>query len=258
MMDRSRGDNHKVLSWPAARPRDRARALMAIDIMTSPVVAVGPDSLLDEVCDLLVTRGLSAVAVIDHGVLLGIVSEEDLIHRAEIGTAAPRRSWWFRLLGNNTALAANYLKSHSVHVTDVMTRRVVTVSLSTPIDEIAALLEVNRTRRVFVVNGERVVGIVARADLVRALICARESLPRPVSFHDDASIRREIIGALRSEAWPSIGEADVVVTNGVVAFWGGYLSEQERKASLVLAENTAGVRAVDDHRVPLDIAYTMV
>ena len=63
--------------------------------MRSPVVAVGPESTLDEVCSLLVTRGLSAVAVIDRGVMLGIVSEEDLLHRAELGTAAPRRSWWF-------------------------------------------------------------------------------------------------------------------------------------------------------------------
>ncbi len=95
------------------------RVLVAMDIMTFPVVAVGPDSTLDEVCDLLVARGLSAVAVIDLGVLAGIVSEEDLIHRTEIGTAAPRRSWWFQLFGNNTALATNYLKSHSVRVTDI-------------------------------------------------------------------------------------------------------------------------------------------
>lgn len=257
-MGRSKSDNRKVLPLPGIRSPDRARTLVALDIMTSPVVAVGPDSTLDEVCDLLFTRGLSAVAVIDQGALLGVVSEEDLIHRAEIGTAAPRCSWWVWLFGNNTALAADYLKSHSVHVTDVMTRQVVTVSLSTPIDEIAALLEVDRARRVFVVVGGQVVGIVGRADLVRALARARRNLPRPVSMHDDASIRQEIVGALRQEPWPSIGETDVVVTNGVVALWGGYMSEQERKASLVLAENTAGVRAVDDHRVPLDIAYAMV
>lgn len=130
-MDRSKRDSYQVPSWPGVRPRGRARALIAMDIMTSPVVAVGPDSTLDEVCDLLVTRDLSAVAVIDQGVLLGIVSEEDLIHRAEIGKATPRRSWWFQLFGNNTALAADYLRSHSIHVTDVMTRKVVTVSLST-------------------------------------------------------------------------------------------------------------------------------
>jgi len=257
-MDRFKSGSHQVLSWPGVRPSDRDRTLTARDIMRSPVVAVGPYSTLDEVCSLLVTRGLSAVAVIDRGAILGIVSEEDLVHRAEIGTAALRRSWWFHLFGRNTRLAADYLKSHSAHVADVMTKQVITVSPHTPIDEIAGLLEVNRTRRVFVVSGERAVGVVARADLVRALACARQSKPRPVSFRDDASIRREIVGALRSEAWPSIGAADVSVTNGVVTLWGGYLSEQERKASLVLAENIAGVRAVNDHRVPLDIAYAMV
>ena len=257
-MDRCERDSFQVLLWPGVRPPDKARALTALDVMTSPVVAVGPDSTLDEVCEILVMRDMSAVAVIDRGVLLGVVSEEGLIHRVEIGTAAPRRSWWSKLFGSNTALAADYVKSHSVHVTDVMSRQVATVSLSTPIDEIAALLEVRHARHVFVVNGERVVGIIARADLVRALASVRKSLPRSVSFRDDATIRKEIVGALRSEPWPSIGEADVMVTNGVVTLWGGYLSEQERKASLVLAENTPGVRAVDDHRVPLDIAYAMV
>ena len=257
-MDRFKSGSHQVLSWPGVRPSDRDRTLTARDIMRSPVVAVGPYSTLDEVCSLLVTRGLSAVAVIDRGAILGIVSEEDLVHRAEIGTAALRRSWWFHLFGRNTRRAADYLKSHSAHVADVMTKQVITVSPQAPVDEIAGLLEVNRTRRVFVVSGERAVGVVARADLVRALACARQSKPRPVSFRDDASIRREIVGALRAEAWPSIGAADVSVTNGVVTLWGGYLSEQERKASLVLAENIAGVRAVNDHRVPLDIAYAMV
>ena len=74
----------------------------------SPVVAVGPYSTLDEVCSLLVTRCLSAVAVIDRGVTLGIVSEEDLVHRAEIGTAAPRHSWW-RSGGLTAAIAATLL-----------------------------------------------------------------------------------------------------------------------------------------------------
>ena len=206
-MDRSKNDTRQVLSWPRFRPPGRERMLTARDIMRSPVVAVGPDSTLDEVCNLLVTRGLSAVAVIDRGVMLGIVSEEDLVHRAEIRTVAPRRSWWLHLFGRNTALATDYLKSHSAHVTDVMTKQVITVSPCTQIDEIAALLEVNRTRRVFVVSGERAVGVVARADLVRALASARQSTPSPVLFRDDASIRREIVGALRSEAWPSIGDS---------------------------------------------------
>jgi osmotically-inducible protein OsmY len=86
------------------------------------------------------------------------------------------------------------------------------------------------------------------------LVVARKGWRAPAP-HDDSSIRLEILGALRSESWPSTGSSDVTVTNGVVTFWGAYLSEQEPKASLILAENTAGVRAIDDHRIPLDMTY---
>ena len=78
--------------------------LIAKDIMTSPVVAVGPDSTVSEVADVLVSHGISAVPVIDRGALLGIVSEGDLIRRAEIGTAPQHRSWWLRLFADNAAL----------------------------------------------------------------------------------------------------------------------------------------------------------
>lgn len=256
MFERSRNGTR---SRPGIRPRGEARALVARDIMTSPVVAVGPDSSLDEICDILISRSVSAVAVIEHGVLIGHVSEHDLVHRVEIGTAEPHRSWWVRLFDNNAGLAADYVKSHSVHVTDFMNRQVAVVSESARIDEVASLLEGSRSRRVFVLgDGDCIVGIVSQGNLVCALARARENPARPIAPHDDASIRREILDALRSEPWPSTGEADVTVTNGVVALWGGYLSEDERRASLVLAENIAGVRAVDDHRIPLDVAYAMV
>lgn len=231
--------------------------LIARDVMTSPVIAVGPDSTVDEVADVLLSHGISAVPVIDQGALLGIVSEGDLIRRAEIGTAPQGHSWWLRLFANNAALAEGYVKSHSAHVTDVMTKQVATVVESTPVVEIATLLEHNRIKRVPVLRDGLVVGIVSRTNLVRALIVARKGWRAPVS-PDDSSIRLEILDALKSEPWPSTGRSDVTVTNGVVAFWGAYLSEQERKATLILAENTAGVRAIDDHRVALEMTYVVV
>jgi len=231
--------------------------LIAKDIMTSPVVAVGPDSTVSEVADLLVSHGISAVPVIDRGALLGIVSEGDLIRRAEIGTVPQHRSWWLRLFTDKTALAADYVRSHSVHVTDVITKKVAIVTESTPVAEIANLLERNRIKRAPVVRDGQVVGIVSRANLVRALAVARKSSLASAS-HDDSLIRLEILEALRSESWPSAGNSDVTVTDGVVVFWGAYLSEQERKASHILAENITGVRAIDDHRIRLDITYGMV
>lgn len=231
--------------------------LIAKDIMTSPVISVRPDSTVDEVADILLSHGISGVPVIDRGELLGIVSEGDLIRRAEIGTALRGRSWWLRFFSNNAAQAEGYVKSHSTHVTDVMTRQVATAAESTSIVEIAALLEHNRIKRVPVLRDGQVVGIVSRANLVRALVVARKRSRTP-AWHDDDSIRRRILDALRSESWPLTGSPDVTVANGVVTFWGTYLSEQERKASLILAENTAGVRAIDDHRIPLDMTYGVV
>lgn len=231
--------------------------LIAKDVMTSPVIAVGPDSTVDDVADILLSHGISAVPVIDRGALLGIVSEGDLIRRAEIGTAPQGRSGWLRFFTNNAVQAEGYVKSHSEHVVDVMTQEVATVVESTPVVEIATLLEHNRIKRVPVLRDGQVVGIVSRANLVRALVVARKGWRAPVS-HDDSTIRLEIVDALRSESWPSTGSSDVTVTNGVVTFWGAYLSEQERKASLILAENTAGVRAIDDHRIPLDMTYVVV
>lgn len=258
MRDTLQFDDRQMPSGRDLRLHERTQMLVAKDIMTSPVIAVGVDSTVDEVCELLVTRGISAVPVIDQGALLGIVSEEDLIRRAEIGTAPLKRSWWLRLFTNNATLAADYVKSHSVHVADFMTLQVATVTESTPIAEIAVLLESNGNKRVAVIGDGAVIGIVSRANLVRALAVARKSQAGPFRLHDDISIKRQILDALRSESWPSIGDSDVTVTNGVVAFWGGYVSEQERKASLVLAENIAGVLAIDDHRIPLEVTYAMV
>ncbi|MBZ9898392.1 MULTISPECIES: CBS domain-containing protein [unclassified Mesorhizobium] len=229
--------------------------LIAKDVMTSPAIAVGPDSTVDEVADILLSHGISAVPVIDRGALLGIVSEGDLIRRAEIGTAPQGRSWWLHLFTNNAVQAEDYVKSHSDHVIDVMTQQVATVVESTPVAEIATLLEHNRIKRVPVLRDGQVVGIVSRANLVRALVIARKGWRAP-ALHDDSSIRMEIVDALRSESWPS--SSDVIVNNGVVTLWGTYLSEQERKASIVLAENTAGVRAIDDHRIPFDMTYGLV
>ena len=231
--------------------------LTAKDVMTSSVVAAQPDGTVGDVADLLVSHGISAVPVIDHGVLLGIVSEGDLFHRAEIGTATHRRSWWLRPFIDAAALAREYVRSHSVHVVDVMTRNVATVTETASIADIVSLLESSRIKRVPVLRNGQVVGIVSRADLVRALAVAAKAAPASAS-RDDESIRLEIIDALRSESWASGGNPNVAVTDGVVVFWGAYLSEPERKASHILAENIAGVRAIDDRRILLDATCGMV
>ena len=115
--------------------------MKARDVMVSPVISVKPSCTVKEVAKTLLERRISAVPVVDDtGKLVGIVSEGDLMHRAEIGTER-RHSWWLRVLTGDDALAAEYTKAHARTVADVMTRDVITTSPDTPLHEIAALLE---------------------------------------------------------------------------------------------------------------------
>jgi CBS domain-containing protein len=222
--------------------------MKAKDVMTSDVVSVGPDSTVREVADLLLARAISAVPVIDGGKLVGIVSEGDLMRRAEIGTAAEtHRSWWLRLFGGSAALATDYVKAHAEHIRDVMTRNVIAVAEETPLADVAAVLEANRIKRVPVVRDGRLVGIVSRANLIRALAAAK-ARPLAPAAPDDGAIRTRVLETLRSEPWSDIGYADVTVADGLVEFWGLYESEEARRAARVAAENVPGVRRVEDHR----------
>jgi CBS domain-containing protein len=233
------------------------KMLIAKDIMTPSAVSVGLDSTVADVADVLISHGISGVPVLDNGVLRGIVSEGDLLHRMEIGTDTQPRPWWRRLFEGNASVAADYIKSHSVHVADVMTGDVVTVTETTPVAEIIDLLERNRIRRVPVVRDGQVVGMVSRMDLVKAILVAGRSSD-PVNEHDDSRIHAEIMNALRSESWLSEESSSVTVKNGIVTFWGAYASEEERRATHILAENVAGVRAIDDHRTLVTLPYGMM
>src|SRR6516225_3818868 len=117
--------------------------MKAADVMVSAVISVGPSARVEEGAGTLLANRISAVPVIDEqGELLGIVSEGDLMRRAEAGTDRSR-SWWLEYLTGKQVLAAEYVKSHSHKVTDVMTRSVITAMPETPLGEIAVLLEKN-------------------------------------------------------------------------------------------------------------------
>lgn len=224
--------------------------MKAKDVMTPHVVSVGPDNTVVEVANTLLTHGISAAPVVDGDKMVGIVSEGDLIRRAEIGTGERHRSWWLRLFVDSATLATEYVKSHAMRVRDIMTKNVITVTEDAPLSDVAAVLEKNRIKRVPVLRDGRLVGIVSRANLIRGLAAAKATPLQPAA-PDDSEIRAKILEALRSQPWSSIGAADVTVTSGLVEFWGIYGSNEEREAARVVAENIPGVRKVEDHRVPM-------
>ena len=218
--------------------------MKARDIMVSPVITVKPSSSVREVAKIFLERRISAVPVVDdHGKLVGIVSEGDLMHRAETGTER-KRSWWLQGLTGDETLAAEYVKAHARKVVDVMTRRVIIASPDTPLHEIAGLLENNSIKRVPIVKDGQVVGIVSRANLVQAMASDRKELEIPVS---DEAIRERILANLKAEPWAHTGLVNVIVKGGVVDLFGITGSDAERKAIRVAAESVPGVCAVHDN-----------
>ena len=155
--------------------------MKAKDIMTTPVVTIEPDTTVREIAALLLERRISGVPVVEAGRLVGLVSEGDLLHRHEIGTDRdrPTRSWWLSLIDGDPC-PAEYVKSHARRARDIMTRDVISVAEDAPIAEIATVLETHRIKRVPVLRGEQLVGVVSRANLVQALAAHRAPARRRV------------------------------------------------------------------------------
>src|SRR3974390_1423747 len=158
--------------------------MRAIDVMTTEVVTVDENATVPELAKLMSDRGISAIPVVDRdNRVIGMVSEGDLLHRAETGTER-RRSWWLDMVASTNRLAGDYIKSHSVQVKDVMTRNVLSVTETTPVADIALLLETNRIKRVPVVRDGKLVGIVSRANLVQALAMTINQSPSGAEAED--------------------------------------------------------------------------
>ena len=220
--------------------------MKARDVMVAPVVTVKPSASVKEVAKLLLERRISAVPVVDdQGEVVGIVSEGDLLHRAEAGTER-RRSWWLLGVTGEVTLPEEYVEAHARKVADVMTTKVISATPETPLHELAELLEANSVKRVPIVKDGQLVGIVSRANLVQVVAADRVSLDIPLS---DANIREGLLAHLRQQSWAHPWLLNVLVKDGVVDLWGVVPSDAERTAVRIAAETTPGVRAVNNNLV---------
>jgi len=216
--------------------------MKAEDVMVSTVITVGVNASIGEVAAILLNNHISAAPVVDEkGELVGIVSEGDLMRRPEIGTTK-RHSWWLELISNKWGSATEYIKSHSRKVADVMTRDLITAKPDTPLGDIAGLLERNQIKRVPIVEGGKLVGIVSRANILQALSSATRKLPSLMTA-DDSELRRKVVSQMASEPWrPTM--LTVTVQDGTVDLWGLVHSVEQKKAAQFAAETTPCVRAV--------------
>jgi CBS domain-containing protein len=216
----------------------------AADLMTREIVTVGPETPLADAIRLMLDHRVSGLPVVDGtGRLVGLLTEGDLLHRTETGTDAVRLGWLQALVARGR-MAEQYVRTHGRRVGDVMTRDVLTVGEASPLDDIIRIMESRHVRRVPVVEGRRLVGIVSRPDLIRALGALLDRSAGPDK--DDNAIRDCILAEMARHRWAPGQNVAVAVREGVVEFTGMIFDERMRGALRVIAEAVPGVEAVRD------------
>jgi CBS-domain-containing membrane protein len=229
--------------------------LTASDVMSTKLASIAPDANIQLAAKLMLKRKVSALLVLDaKRRLLGICSEGDLVHRIELGSRK-KGSWWLNLVARDKDMARDYARAFGRRVSDAMTRHVVSVDPKTPLSSVAALMDRHKIKRVPVLEDGRVVGLVARADLLEALVrvAGQAAVEKGMS---DVEALGEIRKRMTKESWAGTTLASVTVRGGVAKFAGIVASIAQRDALRAMAENVAGVRHVDVEELHVDKAAT--
>jgi CBS domain-containing protein len=217
--------------------------MKAKDVMTAGVMTVAEDASINEAIRLMLQRKISGLPVVDaSGALVGMVTEGDFLRRSELGTER-RVSRWLEFLLGPGKLAQNYVHAEGRKVRDVMTNEVHTIDEQAPLTELVAIMERRKIKRVPVLRGGKLVGIVTRANLLHALA----GLPQlDTAGSSDVTIRAKFIEELEQQRWAPLIGIDITVRGGVVTLTGTILDERQRHALRVLAEKIPGVKEVVD------------
>ncbi|ANL74538.1 CBS/BON domain-containing protein (plasmid) [Rhizobium phaseoli] len=221
-------------------------------IMTSPAITVTASASVAEAARLMLDNRISGLPVVDaNGALVGIVSEGDFLSRSELNTER-KRSWLLEWLTSSGRIAAEYVRTHGRRVEEVMTAPVSAIAPTASLSDAVRLMERQDIKRLPVVEGGKLVGIVARSDLLRAL---SQALPVASTSAGDAQIQASIEAELAKQSWSRNGFIHCRVTDGIAELTGTIFDERERLAARVAVENVAGVTSVKDQLVWVDPYY---
>lgn len=208
--------------------------------MTAHIFSVGGATSVRDVATLLVEKNISALPVLDHGRLLGIISEADLLHRDEFGNVPVKC--------DVDPLDPDCRKAFATCASELMTPTVVTAGEDSSLAEIADMMESHRIKHVPIVRGDQLVGIVSRADIVRALILRPKGSHGPMT-NDDDIIRARVVEALAAIPGAGVWLTDVEVKQGKVTLTGMVQEEDALQLSREAVALIPFVTSVDDHRV---------
>jgi CBS domain-containing protein len=216
------------------------------DAMTTNVIGIQSEASIAQAIEIMLRSHISALPVFDEKqALAGILSEGDLLRRAELGTEKRRPRWLEFLIGPGS-FASAYVHTHGRKVDEVMTTNVVTIEPTAPLGEAVDLMNHHNIKRLPVMQNGFVIGIIARADLLRAMAAL---LPTPSKISTDTEIRASILDQLKQQDWTPIASIAVDVRQGVVELRGSFSDERQRQAIKVIVENVPGVTAIHDHLI---------
>jgi CBS domain-containing protein len=220
------------------------------DVMTRKVISVPADTPAMAVARLLAERGISAVPVTDQwGMLLGIVSEADLIRRLATSDR-PEPGFLRSLLYDRERAATRYAAVHGATAGDIMTRNVVTVTEDVAVEHAAQVIETRRVRRLPVVQDGMLVGILSRADLLRALLA-------PATDTSDEAIRAAVAAEIARLPWADAPFVFFEVADATVTLYGFCHSAAVRRGLEAIAAGVPGVKRVED-RITASMPHNMV
>jgi CBS domain-containing protein len=218
--------------------------MRAHQIMTRNVVTVSPETPVIEAAKAILQHHVGGLPVVDAGgKLVGMVSDGDFVRRAEIGTERRRGRWLSPLVGRNT-IATDFVRAHGRKVGDIMTPNPATIAQDTSLEQIVEVMEANNIKRLPVVDGDRLVGVVSYADFVQAFASLANHVPDPTA--DDDELRNQVIAAIDKAALHPC-RFTVAVLDGVVYLNGVVKDDKMRQAARVAAECVAGVKEVREH-----------
>lgn len=218
--------------------------MKAHQIMTRNVVTIAPDASIHDAAKLMIDHHVSGLPVVDDaGKLIGIVTERDFLRRQELGTEI-KRPRWLEFLRGPGRQAVDFVREAGRKVHEIMTPTVYSVIPDAELIDIVDIMERHRIKRVPVVQGDRLVGIVSRHNFVAAIADVTRNTAEVGT--SDALVRRRVLAVLRSREWVPTG-LDVRVKDGVVDIIGFITDENVRQAIVVATENVAGVARVREH-----------
>jgi CBS domain-containing protein len=218
--------------------------MLVRDVMTYGAIGVPETATLAQAVEIMLGSRVSALFVFDADhALAGVLSEGDLLRRSELGTER-KRARWLELMLSGGRLADSYAHSHGRKVGEIMTGDVLAIAEDADLSEAVDLMLKRHVKRLPVLRGDAVVGVISRSDLLKGLLA---SLPKADASHSDAEITAAIQAELDKLSWAPRASVRVDAVNGAVTFSGAITDERLRSGLRVIAENTPGVVAVHDH-----------